>query len=1227
VADNDIGYYTLPVILSMEGVEKQVSGKLSKVFGDVGKRAGASLAGGAEADVNRLTDAYGKLRDRASDALGKVRVEEQKLAKARAGGKSDQIVAAEERLAKARRDSDRVNRQALSTYGDLERAQKSLTESSGGLFSKLKGLGGAAATSGGEAASGFVDGFGGPIAALGTKAGPIGIALAATAGLGLLAGKVLADNILAGMGQLQEQANVAAKLGLSAEQVKPIASAAAEAYVDNFGSSITDNMDAARAAIQAGLLDPNATQAEVQKVVEQLSTVAQVTGEDIPAAVRSAQQAVRTGLAGSYTEAFDLIVKAQQEGLNTSGDLLDTLNEYGTQFRKLGLSGPEAMGLISQAVQGGARDTDVAADAIKEFSIRSIDGSKATGKAFHDLGMSWKGSTEALAAGGDIARDTFQDVIQRIAAIEDPAKRAQIQVALFGTQSEDLGNALNSMNLDTAAAEFGAVAGATQQAADTVGGTSASAIESAKRSIEVSVDGIQQALAEVFGPALQDLADWVSNNRGEIIGFFETLGHVAIDVGAFIVQSFGDAISSIGQIVQPLGDIQGAMLKFQAFQADFRGDSELAAQLREEAEAAFGWGEGLEKAGEAMKAVDPANLHKALDDAADKAKAATTETDLFSTEVDALDGKEVDIPIEVSGLDDASDEMDEFFEKYRSLSVGVEVGDAASAGALAGAALGAGIDLGVRGDVAGLNLATVEVSAQQFANNCISAAARIILSATDKVMSEVDVDQVIARGGSIDSLAAGLNKLNPQGQYVPMQGSGGSPEAMFAAIKESIDKGLGSVLNVAPGSSLAGTTFDYGHFIAVTGYDPATGRINLSDTADGSVYSVTPGEAFQASRGRGIVAGTGTGGSAPTALGVGNTAGIPLNLSKLPPAPTPDKPVRVTIANPPPGATPAAPPATPVPLPPMPIDTSRLTTYGPGGSPDLVNAFGPGYEPGIGTPGYDEYGKPGYFRSDEKATREAMQRAEDARAAIAEYDAAAQAARDARAALDDTPNVDATMIAGADEAVRKAETAAARARREAADAATDAAETAKGSFTAAREAEKQKATKAKKQSGGTDLGLGGLGSIASSFLGDTFGIGDWLPGLDNLFPLQAADTIMGALMGPITGFMEGGLNFQNPDWRQGMSAEDLAAANAASGFVPGSTSTAPFGIPDITAPPMPQNGQHGATGAAPGPAQNITIDQSQNFTNSPLGWDPAQVNKQRDRNINRAPRLPVGIGG
>jgi len=1098
---NDVGYYTLPVILSFDGIEKSVNSKLGKAFGNVGKSASKSFADSTEVDLKRATDAYTKLRDRAQDAIGKVRVEEEKLNKARQGGKTDQIVAAEERLNKARRDAGRLTRDAKAGYDEITAAQKRLADSSTGLISKLRNVGGAAASSGSNAASGFVDGFGGPIAALGTKAGPVGIALLATAGLGLAAGKVLGDQILAGMGQLQGQANVAAKLGLTAEQMRPIAKAAAEAYTQNFGTSVEENLDAARAAIQGGLINPDATQADIAKVVAQLNTVATVTGETIPNAVRTAQQAVRTGLAQDVTGAFDLIVKAQQSGLNVSEDLFDTLNEYGTQFRKLGFDGPEALGLIAQAVRGGARDTDTAADALKEFSIRSIDGSKLTGQAYRDLGLSFKGTTEAFAAGGETARTTFQDVVRRIAAVEDPAKRAQIQVALFGTKAEDLGDAVNAMNLDTAVAEFGKIDGAAQQAADTLGGTAAGSIESARRNVEIAVENVQQGLAQAFGPALQRVADWVVANQDKIVGFFTTLGHAAISASEFVVRSVGDILSTIGQIVEPFGDIQGFMLKFQAFQADVRGDTETAAQLREQAEEAFGFGEGLVAAGEAMKDFDATDLHSALDSTAGKAKAATEET---------------------SKLEQGLGALSQAFEIGPVLGGGGSFDLPGTIGGATGAA-GSGGPVGRTGSESGLTPTSVAAKRSienQFPEITDIGGFRPPDGFNEHFRGEA-LDVMIPNWGSSNGKAYGDKVLN----YI--LGNASQLGVDYVLWQQRQWNADGTSSPMPDRGSPTQNHMDHLH----------AHTVNTPQLPGAKPPVVSPGGSPSVSSSAAMPAMPGTGAMSSATAG-------------------------------------------------MSLDTSRL--YSGAG---LNNAFGPGFQPGIGTPGRDEYGDPGYFQVDPRAMREAQQRADDAAYAISEADAAADAARAARAELDDTPNVDATMIAGADKTVVDAERRAALARREAADAATDAAEVAKGVFTKAKETPKDAAAKA--ASGGT--GLGELGSIASSFLTETFG----LPDLSKLMPLQMAGGLLGAFMPMLTG----------------QGAETV-----------GGTSTAPFGIPDIAAPPMPAAGMHGGAGAPPGPMNMISIDQSQNFNNSPVGSDPAAVEKARQSNINRAPRLPIGMG-
>ena len=187
MAGQELGtYYTIPVILSFDGIEKSVNSKLSKAFGDVGKRSSKALADGTEADLKRATDAYQKLRNKAEDALGKVRVEEEKLKKARAGGKTEQIAAAEERLNKALRDSKSATSAAKDGYTDLTNAQKSLgdgTRGLGGNFGNLGDMAGKAGTA---------------LTAAGVVAA--GAALAGIAALG--AGVVVAARELYDLGQV-----------------------------------------------------------------------------------------------------------------------------------------------------------------------------------------------------------------------------------------------------------------------------------------------------------------------------------------------------------------------------------------------------------------------------------------------------------------------------------------------------------------------------------------------------------------------------------------------------------------------------------------------------------------------------------------------------------------------------------------------------------------------------------------------------------------------------------------------------------------------------------------------------------------------------------------------------------------------------------------------------------------------------------------------------------------
>lgn len=347
---------------------------------------------------------------------------------------------------------------------------------------------------GGSAGDSFAGGFAsaGGLAKLAGRGGPIAGAL--------IAGTAAALKVIKPMVQdaMRIDASVAmsqARGGVSNSQIADIRKAATGAWGNNSGASIEDNVNAAVTAMQSGL-------GADQSTIESLNSVASILGEEIPAAARSAGQLIRTGLAANAKEAFDILVSGQQNGLNVSQDWLDTIDEYSTQFRALGLSGADAIGLLNQMVGAGARNTDVAADALKELAIRAQDGSDATRNAFGTMGLNAAEMAGKISQGGDAARTAFDQILDRIRSIKDPVVQMQVAVALLGTKAEDLGDAFKAIDLSTAANSIRDVEGAAQNAADTALRTSQNEWQQAGRNIQKIWQDVKESL---------DMSNWGSD--------------------------------------------------------------------------------------------------------------------------------------------------------------------------------------------------------------------------------------------------------------------------------------------------------------------------------------------------------------------------------------------------------------------------------------------------------------------------------------------------------------------------------------------------------------------------------------------------------------------------------------------------------------------------------------------------------------------------------------------
>lgn len=370
-------------------------------------------------------------------------------------------------------------------------------------------------------------------------------ALAAVAGVTVAA--AFGATLLKGMDEWDMGAKLAAQFGGGQEAAALYGAQIGKIYADNFGESVEQVAGVLKQVMQAGdELVPSGSGEEIDKVTKKALTLNQVWGHDTLKSIRAVQQLIRNGLVPDAEAGFDLIAAATTQGLDKSEDLLDTLNEYPTMFRDLGISGSQSLGLIGQALRAGARDSDTAADALKEFAIRAQDGSTASAAGYKILGLNAEKYTQMAAKGGDSAAKALDTVLDKLRATTDPVQRNAAAVALFGTKAEDLGDALFSMDLTTAGDQFGEVAGAVEHAAATMAGTPKQKIIALWRSLEhgavsiitakvlPAVGSLVDWITGSLVPALKDAGAWMERNSGWLGLLASTLGGAAIAIGVIV---------------------------------------------------------------------------------------------------------------------------------------------------------------------------------------------------------------------------------------------------------------------------------------------------------------------------------------------------------------------------------------------------------------------------------------------------------------------------------------------------------------------------------------------------------------------------------------------------------------------------------------------------------------------------------------------------------------------
>ncbi|MFJ3170642.1 phage tail tape measure protein [Streptomyces roseus] len=349
---------------------------------------------------------------------------------------------------------------------------------------------------------------------------------ASAAAIGAGVGAALGTGIAASLDTSAANAKLAAQLGVGPEEAARLATVSSHVYAQAWGESTAEVNEAIKGVYQQ-IGDTSGLQGGLEGVTTKVMALAQTFDQDLGGVTKAVGQMIKTGLAKDANEALDILTRGFQSGADKADDLLDTMNEYGVQFKKFGLDGQTATGLLSQGLKAGARDADLVADAIKEFSIRAIDGSKGAADAYKALGLNAGDMMERIGKGGDSAKQALGLVLDKLRGIKDPVDQAAAATGLFGTQAEDLGQALYALDPSKAVDALGNVSGAADDMAKSIGDTPAAALEKFKREAMgklSEVGGIMVAFAmkhqSVFEPlsyTLLGLAATVMVVRGAMM--------------------------------------------------------------------------------------------------------------------------------------------------------------------------------------------------------------------------------------------------------------------------------------------------------------------------------------------------------------------------------------------------------------------------------------------------------------------------------------------------------------------------------------------------------------------------------------------------------------------------------------------------------------------------------------------------------------------------------------
>ena len=229
--------------------------------------------------------------------------------------------------------------------------------------------------------------------------------------------------------------NLTAKTGLYTDGMDDFKDVMENIYNANYGESFED-ISNAMAEVMNQSWDWGTD--NIEKVTTNALTLRDTFDFEVAESVRAVNMLMEQfGITSD--EAFNLIARGTQVGLNKNGDLLDVINEYSVHYSQMGASAEEFFYSLNNGASEGVFSVDKLGDAYKEFGIRAKDTATSTTEAYELLGLDADKMRTKFAEGGESAKQASVEVMDALFSMDNQVKQNQAGVGLFGTMWEDLG--------------------------------------------------------------------------------------------------------------------------------------------------------------------------------------------------------------------------------------------------------------------------------------------------------------------------------------------------------------------------------------------------------------------------------------------------------------------------------------------------------------------------------------------------------------------------------------------------------------------------------------------------------------------------------------------------------------------------------------------------------------------------------------------------------------------